>query len=151
MYERVNFARMLNDFILVKLDHLTFLQTAYRAIDLGSDSLEAQTTNTDDHNCQFGQWYHHTGHDQYGHLPSYQNINQPHHDFHETIRAMIVDLKSIETENMDAELSTRIYEKMLKAEQMSSMITDNFANLIDEKLKFEGQGHAVEDTEIDLF
>jgi hypothetical protein len=41
MYERVNFARKLNDFILVKLDHLTFLQNAYQAISLGADSEEA--------------------------------------------------------------------------------------------------------------
>ena len=151
MYERVNFARMLNDFILVKLDHITFIQNAYRAIDLGANSLEAQNSICDDHSSEFGRWYHNEGHEQYGHLPSYSKINQPHQQFHETITAMIEDLRSVETENMDADLSNRIYEKMLMAEQVSSQITENFSNLIDEKLRFEGQGHEVQETEIDLF
>ncbi|MFT4929076.1 MAG: methyl-accepting chemotaxis protein [Phenylobacterium sp.] len=151
MYERVNFARMLNDFILVKLDHLTFLQTAYRAIDLGHDSEEARESMTTHHNCSFGQWYHQVGQQHYGHLPSYAKIDQPHHAFHESISAMIGDLRSLETENMDEDLSNKIYQKMEIAENMSSAITENITSLIDEKLKFEGHGQAVATTEIDLF
>jgi methyl-accepting chemotaxis protein len=151
MYERVNFARMLNDFILVKLDHLTFLQNAYRAIDLGPGSEEARLSVSDDHNCSFGQWYHQLGEQQYGHLPSYSKINQPHHQFHSTITAMIDDLDEKEMETMDKDLSNKIFEKMDMAESLSSQITEHIAHLIDEKLRFEGHGHAVEETEIDLF
>ena len=151
MYERVNFARMLNDFILVKLDHLTFLQNAYRAIDLGSDSQEATEATTDDHCSEFGQWYHNAGHEQYGHLPSYSLISQPHQQFHQAIKEMVTDLESMENDKIDAELSNRIFVKMETAEQMSSQIINSFSFLIDEKLKFEGQGNEVEDTEIDLF
>lgn len=151
MYERVNFARMLNDFILVKLDHLTFLQTAYRAIDLGHESEEARGSQTNHNSCSFGQWYHQVGRQHYGHLPSYAKIDQPHHAFHETISAMVEDLKSLETENMDDHLSSKIYQKMEQAEAMSSLVTENISRLIDEKLKFEGHGQAVVQTEIDLF
>ncbi len=151
MYERVNFARMLNDFILVKLDHLTFLQNAYQAISLGADSDEARTSQTDDHSSEFGQWYHQSGYQQYGHLPSYSKIKLPHQQFHQSINEMIDELKSMQTEEMDEDLSNKIFQKMEIAERGSSEITINIARLIDEKLKFEGHGQAVEDTEIDLF
>jgi methyl-accepting chemotaxis protein len=150
MYERVNFARMLNDFMMVKLDHLTVVQNAYRAIDLGADSNEGKLI-ADEHNCQFGQWYMQDGTSQYGHLPSYSKINQPRIDFHAAINAMITDLKSSETDKMDTTLGTRIFESMATAEQLSTQITDNIASLIDEKLKFEGHGNTVVETEIDLF
>ena len=151
MYERVNFARMLNDFMQVKLDHLTFLQTAYRAIDQGPHSSEAQAVMIDDKSCQFGQWYHHAGHEQYGHLPSYSGIDAPHRQFHETLHAVIADLREVEVENLDDLMSTRLLEKMQTAEHLSHEITRYISQLIDEKLRFEGHGHAVEDTEIDLF
>jgi archaellum component FlaC len=151
MYERVNFARMLNDFILVKLDHLTFLHNAYLTINLGHESEEARDSVVDDHNCSFGQWYHQTRQQQYGHLPSYVKINQPYHDFHKIITAMVNDLKQLATEDIDEQLSNQIYQRMTDAENLSSEITANIASLIDEKLKFEGHGHAVTETEIDLF
>ena len=151
MYERVNFARMLNDFILVKLDHLTFLQTAYRAIDLGAESAEAKDSLTDPQRSTFGQWYHQLGNQHYGHLPSYAQIDQPHQAFHTTISEMIAALQSLETENIDDHLSNKIYQKMALAEDVSTQITDSISRLIDEKLRFEGHGQTVVDTEIDLF
>lgn len=151
MYERVNFARMLNDFILVKLDHITFLQNAYRAIDAGANSPEAQEACCNDHESEFGKWYYQHGQEQYGHLPSYHKIEVPHQEFHATIKAMTDALKSFELGQMNTDISDSIFQRMQTAEQLSSQLIANIDNLIEEKLKFEGQSHKVENTEIDLF
>ncbi len=151
MYERVNFARMLNDFILVKLDHLTFLQNAYRAIDSNTHVNGDRLHLSEAASCRFNQWYQGDGQNLYGHLPSYSKIREPLSAFHQTLESLGQDIIELQTENLDELISRRIIEKMFEAEQNSQEITRHIAHLVDEKLKFEGSSHAVQETEIDLF
>lgn len=151
MYERVNFARMLNDFILVKLDHLTFLQNAYRAIDGGPHAKDDRYAISDTQGCRFNQWYQSEGQEQYGHLPSYSKIREPLAAFHQTIGSLVDEIEQLETEELDELVSRRLIDKMNQAEANSIQITNHIAHLVNEKLKFEGHSQDVQETEIDLF
>lgn len=151
MYERVNFARMLNDFILVKLDHLTFLQDAYRAVDGGTNDSQSSEPIADHNSCSFNQWYQGDGQGQYGHLPSYSKIAYPLSSFHDAIASLSDDIQDLKTEDLDEMISHRIIEKMHQAESSSLEITQHIAHLVTEKLKFEGHSQDVQETEIDLF
>ena len=54
----------------------------------GQGSLTADQA-VSDHECPFGKWYYGEGMQRLGHLPEMKEIEQPHHELHETIKRII--------------------------------------------------------------
>ena len=47
---------MISALTLAKLDHILYMQRAYRAIEMGADSEEAKMVKVDETQCRFGRW-----------------------------------------------------------------------------------------------
>jgi len=72
---------------LAKVDHLIFLQYAYKALESGPESEAYNKCNIDYNDCDFTNWFEAgEGAQNYSHLPAYKAIEAPHHSAHESIR-----------------------------------------------------------------
>jgi methyl-accepting chemotaxis protein len=81
--EVVSHTRLISFATLMKVDHIVYVQKAYRILDSGADSQEAKDVEVDDQHCRFGQWLlDDTGGAQYSHLPVYSKLQEPHRDVH---------------------------------------------------------------------
>ena len=68
---------------LIKVDHIIFKSTAYRAI-LNENSRLAETFG-DEHECKFGRWYDSDGKEMFGHTNAFRAIAEPHKRVHDII------------------------------------------------------------------
>jgi hypothetical protein len=65
---------------LVKMDHIIYMQNAYRAVEKSSvpDSDEAKAVSADHKNCRLGKWYLSAGKEVFGKTKAYSNLDLPH-------------------------------------------------------------------------
>lgn len=147
--ESIAHSRMVSALTLAKIDHIIYMQQAYRAIEVGADSEEARSIAVEDTESSFGQWLTSAdGGQTYGHLPSFTKISNPNHAIHLYTTVMVNMLKG------DWEHSTELQEQLLLnmqcAESASVELLDLLSKLADEKKRFESTD---EDSagEIDLF
>lgn len=106
---------------LAKLDHLLFKIKAYKGI------LEKNTSQFGDHHqCRLGKWYEEgLGKRNFSHLSSYQSLNTPHKEVHDSI---------IKCANMMNESNTQeAYELMANAEHSSKEVMKILDSLIKEE------------------
>jgi methyl-accepting chemotaxis protein len=76
---------------LVKMDHVIYMQNAYRAVEKCKtpDCPEAQAVKTDHQTCRLGKWYLADGKRIFGSVPSYASLDKPHSRVHASVhRAM---------------------------------------------------------------
>ena len=148
-YEWVSHASMVNNVSLTKVDHLLYMQRAYRGLDQGIDSPEAKAVMVDEHNCRFGKWLLlDEGGGKYQHLPSFEKISGPHHQVHQRVhdalRLSDADLsRDIETQQL-------IVDTMKKAEEGSRTLVGILGQLVKEKSAYEALA-GDEQTEVKLF
>ena len=148
-YEWVSHAHMISNVTLTKVDHLLYMQRAYRAMDKGIDSPEAKAVMVDHHNCRFGKWLKlDEGGQLYKHLPAFSLIDKPHcqvhHNVHEAVRMSAEDWK------YKPELQLQIVSSMKLAEQGSHDLIGVLGSLIEERTKFESSS-AESSSEAELF
>ncbi len=75
---------------LIKVAHINYKQNAYRILDTGPDSPEAQAVEVDHKRCCLGQWYYEgTGREQFSHLPTFAAIEAPHRRIHDQSRNVL--------------------------------------------------------------
>lgn len=147
--ESIAHSRMLSALTLAKIDHILYMQRAYRAIELGFDSEEAKSVRVDAENSSFGQWLSsNDGGQTYSHLPSFAKINAPNYAIHLYVNVMTNMLKGDWENNM--ELQEQLLLNMQCAETASVELLDLLSKLVDEKKLFESTD---EDSsgDIDLF
>ena len=147
--ESIAHSRMVSTLTLAKIDHILYMQQAYRAIEVGADSEEARSVRVDENSSSFGQWLtSDDGGKTYSHLPSFDKINNPNQAVHLYVNVMTNMLKG------DWEASIELQEQLLLnmqcAEEASVELLDLLSKLADEKKQFESTD---EDSagEIDLF
>lgn len=134
--ESIAHSRMISTLTLSKIDHTLYLQRAYRAIELGGDSAEAKSVQIDENQCFFGEWLKsEDGGGSYSHLPSFVNIDKPHHAIHLYINVMTNMLKGDWKNNI--ELQDQILLNMQCAESSSIELMNLLSKLVDEKKQFE--------------
>ena len=108
---------------LAKLDHVLFKMRAYGSL-LGN----TPETFQDHHECRLGKWYDSgAGKIHFSHLPSYHDLEEPHHVIHERVIRATERLRGIG--NADAQ----VYALMEDAEAASSKVM----SLLDVLLKEE--------------
>lgn len=131
-YEVSSHASMICYVSLAKLDHMVYMQRAYRAIDLGSNSDEAQAVKVDELHCRFGKWLvAENGGLKYSHLPSYKAISSPHAQVHGNVHSSI-NLLDTEWEH-SLQLQNQIIEHMQQAENGSYNLITHLDNMVNEK------------------
>lgn len=147
--ESIAHSRMISALNLAKIDHVLYMQRAYRAIELSTGSQEAQAVKVDETQCRFGKWMNSdTGGKIYSHLPSYAQIDAPHSAVHLYIIVMINMLDGDWKNNI--EVQEQLLLNMQCAEISSSNLLELLGKLVEEKKQFESTN---EDSagEIDLF
>jgi len=146
----VNNARLVSSTALYKVDHVVYIQKAYRTVELGLDSEEAREIAVDDQNCRFGKWLNSeesNGGAQYKALNSYQEINTPHHAVHSNVHNV---LKLLQNDwQHDQALQAEIVEQFELIENNSDLVTDIVSKLAQEHQAME-MSHDKE-SEVSLF
>ena len=147
--ESIGHSRMISSLTLHKIEHILYMQRAYRAIELGSESVEANIVRVDDKQSRFGHWLKdEDGGGRYNHLPSFSKIDTPHYAVHLYVIVMLNMLKGHWRDSI--ELQEQLLLNMHSAESASEELLRLLGQMVDEKKRFET---ADEDSsgEIDLF
>jgi len=147
--ESIAHSRMISALTLAKIDHIIYMQRAYRAIEVGADSEEANSVAVNETESSFGQWLTSAdGGQTYSHLPSFAQINSPNSAIHLYVNVMTNMLKG-DWKN-SVELQEQLLLDMQCAETASVDLLDLLSKLVDEKKRFESTD---EDSagDIDLF
>ena len=147
--ESIAHSRMVSSLTHAKLDHVLYMQRAYRSIEVGADSKEAQAVRIDEKQCNFNHWLNsEEGGSNYNHLPSYAHIDAPHSAIHLYVVVMLNMLQGDWENNM--ELQEQLLLNMQCAESSSEELLLLLSKLADEKKRFESTD---EDSagDIDLF
>ena len=149
-YEKVSHASMINYVALAKVNHILFMQLAYRAMEKGKDSAEGRAVLIDEDASDFGKWLKDevNGGGLYKHLPVYREIAAPHQLLHHNVRET-VELSAQDWQHSEA-IQTAILHNIRVAEDSSFTLIQLLSRLIDEKKLFESSSSEVEG-EIDLF
>ncbi|MFK5984213.1 MAG: methyl-accepting chemotaxis protein [Pseudomonadota bacterium] len=148
-HESVSYAEVISNASLIKMDHMVYMQNAYRAAETGKGSNEWKEVTVDHHNCRFGQWYDAGMGDRlFSHLPSYIRIEEPHQGVHETVFKILTILEQDWTSN--SKLAAELVELYNQAESSSRDLIGIINDLVDEKHKFETTNSDTE-AEINFF
>jgi methyl-accepting chemotaxis protein len=149
--EKVASVKVICDAALIKVDHVVYMQNAYRSVELCNTDKEAPTEFTElTKECKFAEWYTNgEGQSEYSHLPVYNDINTPHQRFHDIISQVVTEISQPGWKTKKATQQI-ILEHFHEAEIESS----NFVQLIDqmaaEKEKFEVSSDEAS-SEVELF
>ena len=128
----VTFARTISESSLSKVDHMIYIQNAYRALDLGDSSESWNKCLVSPSHCRFGKWYSEgEGASGFAHLPSYEQIDSPHRAVHESVH------RALELAQGNWKESVAVQEEILAAyqetEDRSSELMVLLSNLAREK------------------
>ncbi len=135
-YEWVSHASMVTNVSLTKVDHLLYMQRAYRGMEKGPDSDEARAVMVDEHSCRFGKWLQHSeGGQLYQHLPAFSAIDAPHHQVHQNVHlAMKISDADL---SRDLDTQQQIVDAMKRAEAGSHALIATLSTLVEEKKRLE--------------
>ena len=117
---------------LSKLDHMIYMQNAYRALEIGPETEEWRLSAVSSSDCRFGHWYHEgDGQHHFAPLPSYSEINEPHQEVHSAVHGAL----QAGTDNWKdyPERRTLVYDGYERAENASSRLIGLLSKLTDEK------------------
>ena len=136
-YQMVSNVQIICDTSLIKVDHLIYMQRAYYAVEQNEpNGEEANMVAVDHHNCRFGKWYlSEEGVDAYGHLPSYNKIDEPHSQVHNSVHQVMAIIQDDWIRSLD--LQDDISTIFSKAEIASRELVNLVDNLAQEKQHFE--------------
>ncbi len=139
-FEKVSNTRIVCDAALIKVDHLLYIQRAYRALEINdTQSPEANAVRVDHDHCRFGLWYNEgEGRAMYSHLPAYEQLLDPHRRVH-TSATKIIDLLDKnweEEENLQADLLHSFEETERASHELITLVD----TLTEEKQRFESLG-----------
>ncbi len=135
--EVVSHNRMMSFSTLAKLDHIIYMQNAYRTVETGRRSIEAQAVEVDDQHCRFGMWLlDEDGGRQYNHLPAYKKLQIPHHSVHSNVHRILDIIEADKWQN-DNDKQRQIYELFVAVENNSEDVIALISQMVKEKNQFE--------------
>ncbi len=118
---------------LVKMDHIIYMQNAYRAIELcrEADCEEVKAVTTNHKTCRLGKWYLDAGKTVFGKTAAYANLDFPHSKVHSGVH------KALELAQQDwvADISAReeILNQLEQAENSSTQVIHLIGDMVKEK------------------
>ncbi|MCU7800382.1 MAG: CZB domain-containing protein [gamma proteobacterium symbiont of Lucinoma myriamae] len=135
----VSHARLVSFGTLSKVDHIVYIQKAYRTLETGADSQEAKDVSVDHENCRFGKWLQSkdvNGGAQYNRLPAYAKLQEPHHAVHHNVNNIVEIVKQNEW-HKSKEQQANLLELFKLTEKSSDQVLDLVDILVDEKKQTE--------------
>lgn len=140
--EVVNNAKLVSFSALVKLEHIVYVQKAYRTLDSGRDSQEARDAESTEQNCRFGKWLNDKqGGGQYKHLPVYQKLQAPHHGVHHNVH-QVLDVVQNDKWHTNKQLQDSLVEFFKLTEENSEQVVTLLDELVTQKKEFESKSNA---------
>jgi methyl-accepting chemotaxis protein len=147
--EVVSHTRLVSYSTLAKVDHIVYVQKAYRTLDTGRNSQEAKDMEVNEKNCRFGKWLvDDAGGSQYSHLPAYAKIQEPHYEVHHNVH-QILDIIAQDMWKRDKQLQAQLLELFKITEESSDGVLKYVDALVEEKKQFESTSN--KQGNIDLF
>ncbi|MDP2806492.1 MAG: methyl-accepting chemotaxis protein [Gallionellaceae bacterium] len=118
---------------LVKMDHIIYMQNAYRAIEMcaAPDCDEAKAVKTNHKNCRLGKWYIDAGKDAFGKTKAYTSLDLPHSLVHSNVHSAL-GLAQQDWAN-DASIREELIIKLQAAENASSQVIQLLGEMVKEK------------------
>ena len=148
-YGKVVYTQMVGEVALAKVNQMIYVQQGYRAMEMGAESNAAQDVMIDHYTCKLGRWYHKgVGAQQYGHLPSYAKIDQPHQRTHTHLNAAVNML--MENWESSPMIQAKIIDHFKAIETSNREVADLLDVIVQEKKQYESSVSA-EMGEVDLF
>ncbi len=132
-------ARMVNYATLAKVDHVVYIQKAYRILSIGAATEEARELKVDEQNCQLGQWLTDdsiSGGLQYSQLPSYEKLKSPHYGVHHNV-SQILDIVKDEQWQKDKQVQEQLIDYFSATEEDSNQVLDLIDDMVKEKKGLE--------------
>jgi len=118
--------------VLVKLDHILYMQNGYAAVEQEGQGPEAEVISVDHHHCRLGKWYY-EGHGAkaFRQTPSYTQLEGPHSSVHSNVQAA----KDLAKEDWlhDHSILEAIVEKLATAENASHEVMALIQKMVEEK------------------
>ncbi len=131
-FTSVNFAHDICYASLVKVDHMIYKQKAYKSFHAGTDNADAEGVKVDHHNCRLGKWYYQgKGHEAFGHLHAFRELETPHQEVHSAGHAALGYLA--EDWQKDPQLQIHILETYKQMEYASDRVMERIDAMIVEK------------------
>ncbi len=118
---------------LAKMDHIIYMQNAYRAIEMCEkpDCEEAIAIRSDHRSCRLGRWYLDAGKATFGGTSSYSRLDEPHAMVHSSVHRAI-DLSRGDWV-MNSESRKSLLDQLDRAEQASSAVIGLLTDMVNEK------------------
>lgn len=143
-------AQAISDSSLSKVDHMIYIQHAYRALELGDTSDSWAKSEVHPHECRFGQWYSGgEGQRNFAHLPSYADIDAPHRAVHDSVHR-VLDLMREDWMNSSV-LQQQILDNYKIVENHSRDLMTLLSGLAEEKKRYENPALGGGGGDVDLF
>lgn len=134
--EKVSHTKIVCNASLIKVDHLVYMQRAYRTVEVSDPGCdEARAVKVDHHHCRFGKWYDSgEGNELYRHLPSYPRIADPHKRVHSNVHDVLQKISQDWHHNTHSQ--KQIFSCFQKAEAASAELVSLVDRMVDEKQRF---------------
>ncbi|MEI7843368.1 MAG: methyl-accepting chemotaxis protein [Gallionellaceae bacterium] len=118
---------------LVKMDHIIYMQNAYRAIEMCEtpECDEAKAVKTNHKNCRLGKWYLDAGKAAFGNTKAYTTLDLPHSLVHSNVHSALA-LAQLDWAN-DASIREELIVKLQAAENASSQVIKLVGEMVKEK------------------
>ena len=146
----VAFTQAVSDVSLSKVDHMIYIQNAYRSLELGEDSESWNKCKASPDGCRFGKWYSvGDGLADFAHLPSYQQIDSPHRAVHQHVHR-VLEIASGEWKT-SPKMQNEILGEFEQTEAASKVLMNLLDGLADEKQRYERPSTDEKAGDIDLF
>lgn len=116
---------------LIKVDHIIYKQRAYVLISDTDNQEMKEAVAVDHNNCRLGKWYNGEGKQEFGALPSYRTLLEPHQKVHGCVREAVAMLDQPWVK--DESLQDRIITAMECAEQGSMGVMKSIDQIVVDK------------------
>lgn len=148
--EKVASVKVTCDAALIKVDHVVYMQNAYRTVEANDlNNNEPNPISETDQECRFGEWYYHgDGQSDYSHLPVYNSIAEPHKLLHDNIHGVVSELQNPDWKIIETS-QQNILQRFYAAEAASADLVQLVDQMASEKEKFETS--ATESSDVELF
>lgn len=141
-YKKVTYSQLVGEIALAKAHQLIFVQEGYRAVELGNRSPERHRL-FHEKTCDFCRWFENgTGELNYGYLPSFQNISEPHQFTHTIMRNIMLNIE----DGWEATDQSKIVLNGFKEIEDNTLKIVNYLDMIvDEKMRYESSSNEAGD------
>jgi len=129
---KLSYIRDISFASLIKLDHILYKQNAYRSIETGIDSIEADSAKVDHHSCRLGKWYETgEGNERFSEVHSFGSMEIPHKKVHENVQIVLEQLESGSLDN--EQVGQIIIEAFTQTEISSQNVIAAIERIVEDK------------------